>query len=80
MSRSFSAREFDLCLREIQGDLQAICGRSQASVGLPKLKESIALLGGFVLPRSAESMILILVGLPASYFGLSGTEKIYYGL
>ena len=49
-------------------------------MGLPKLKKSIALLGDFVLPRSAESMILILVGLPASYFGLSGTEKIYYGL
>ena len=49
-------------------------------MGLPKLKKSIALLGGFVLPRSAESMILIFVGLPASYFGLSGTEKIYYGL
>ena len=24
------AGEFDLCLREIQGDLQAMCGRSQA--------------------------------------------------
>ena len=48
----FSAREFDLCLRGMHGDLQAMCGQSLAQVRLPEPTETIALVVNFLSRES----------------------------
>ena len=46
-----SAREFDLCLRAMHGDLQAMCGQSLAQVRLPEPTETIAGCGNFFITK-----------------------------